>query len=30
MFPGRDEADERAMLTQFVVPTVVPVNEARR
>lgn len=30
MFPGRDEADERAMLTQFVVPTVVPVNEATR
>ncbi|MCV7174072.1 TetR/AcrR family transcriptional regulator [Mycobacterium manitobense] len=30
MFPGRDEADERAMLTQFVVPTVVPANEARR
>ncbi len=24
VFPGRDEADERAMLEEFVVPTVVP------
>jgi hypothetical protein len=24
VFPGRDEADERAMLEQFVLPTVMP------
>lgn len=25
MFPGRDEAEERAMIEEFVVPAVVPV-----
>ncbi len=24
MFPGHDEADERAMLEQFVLPMIVP------
>jgi AcrR family transcriptional regulator len=27
IFPGRDEADERAMLTEFVAPVVVPVEQ---
>jgi AcrR family transcriptional regulator len=27
IFPGRDEADERAMLTEFVAPVVVPVDQ---
>ncbi len=26
MFPGRDEADERAMIEEFVVPMVTPVR----
>ncbi len=26
MFPGHDEADERAMIEEFVVPIVTPVN----
>ena len=26
IFPGRDEADERAMLTEFVAPVVVPAD----
>ena len=26
MFPGRDEADERAMIEEFVVPVVAPVS----
>ena len=30
IFPGRDEADERAMLTQFVAPVVVPVDQVSR
>jgi AcrR family transcriptional regulator len=30
MFPGRDEADERAMLEEFVVPMVVPVSETTK
>jgi AcrR family transcriptional regulator len=29
LFPGRDEDDERAMLTEFVVPTLLPVRTAR-
>ena len=29
LFPGRDEADERAMIEEFVVPIVVPVNAGR-
>ena len=28
LFPGRDEADERAMLEEFVVPMVVPISQA--
>lgn len=28
VFPGRDEADERAMLNEFVVPTVLPTRPA--
>jgi AcrR family transcriptional regulator len=28
VFPGRDEADERAMLEEFVVPLVVPATQA--
>ena len=27
IFPGRDEADERAMLEEFVLPTVMPVAQ---
>jgi hypothetical protein len=27
IFPGRDEADERAMVTEFVAPVVVPVDQ---
>jgi AcrR family transcriptional regulator len=27
IFPGRDEADERAMLTEFVAPVMVPVKQ---
>ena len=27
VFPGHDEADERAMLEQFVVPIVVPTTQ---
>jgi AcrR family transcriptional regulator len=27
IFPGRDEADERAMLTEFVAPVMVPVEQ---
>jgi AcrR family transcriptional regulator len=27
IFPGRDEADERAMLTEFVAPVVVPADQ---
>jgi AcrR family transcriptional regulator len=30
IFPGRDEADERAMLTEFVAPVVVPADEVSR
>lgn len=30
MFPGRDEADERAMIAEFVVPTVTPASAAAR
>jgi len=30
MFPGRDDADERAMIEEFVVPIVVPVRAANR
>jgi AcrR family transcriptional regulator len=30
MFPGRDDADERAMIEEFVVPTVAPVRAANR
>jgi AcrR family transcriptional regulator len=30
MFPGRDEADERAMIEEFVVPIVTPVSAGRR
>ncbi|QLL06214.1 TetR/AcrR family transcriptional regulator [Mycobacterium vicinigordonae] len=29
MFPGRDEADERAMIEEFVVPIVTPVSARR-
>jgi hypothetical protein len=28
VFPGHDEADERAMLEEFVVPIVVPSRQA--
>jgi len=28
IFPGRDEADERAMIEEFLVPIVVPVGRA--
>jgi hypothetical protein len=27
VFPGHDEADERAMIEQFVVPIVVPATQ---
>ncbi|WP_428341175.1 TetR/AcrR family transcriptional regulator [Mycobacterium sp.] len=30
IFPGRDEADERAMLTEFVAPVVVPAEQVSR
>ncbi|MGB9222654.1 TetR/AcrR family transcriptional regulator [Mycobacterium sp.] len=30
MFPGRDDADERGMIEEFVVPTVAPVRAANR
>ena len=30
MFPGRDEADERAMIEEFVVPVVVPAEQVSR
>jgi AcrR family transcriptional regulator len=30
IFPGRDEADERAMLTEFVAPVVVPADQVIR
>jgi AcrR family transcriptional regulator len=30
IFPGRDEADERAMLTEFVAPVVVPADQVSR
>lgn len=30
MFPGRDEADERAMIAEFVVPIVTPASAAAR
>ena len=30
MFPGRDEAEERAMIEEFVVPIVTPVRPANR
>lgn len=30
IFPGHDEADERAMLTEFVAPVVVPADEVSR
>lgn len=30
MFPGRDNADERAMIEEFVVPIVAPVSAANR
>jgi AcrR family transcriptional regulator len=30
IFPGRDEGDERAMLTDFVAPVVVPADEVSR
>jgi AcrR family transcriptional regulator len=30
MFPGHDEADERAMIEEFVVPIVAPVRPANR
>jgi AcrR family transcriptional regulator len=30
MFPGRDEADERAMIEEFVVPIVTPVGTSAR
>jgi AcrR family transcriptional regulator len=30
MFPGRDDADERAMIEEFVVPIVAPVSAANR
>jgi AcrR family transcriptional regulator len=30
IFPGRDEADERAMLTAFVAPVVVPADQVSR
>jgi AcrR family transcriptional regulator len=30
IFPGRDEADERAMLTEFVAPVVVPTDQVSR
>lgn len=30
MFPGRDEADERAMIAEFVVPIVTPASPAAR
>ncbi|QUR68507.1 TetR/AcrR family transcriptional regulator [Mycobacterium spongiae] len=30
MFPGRDEADERAMLEEFVAPSVLPVRPSNR
>jgi len=28
VFPGHDEADERSMLEEFVVPTVLPAEQA--
>jgi len=28
VFPGRDEADERSMIEEFVVPTALPVRQA--
>ena len=28
VFPGHDEADERSMLEEFVVPTVMPAEQA--
>jgi AcrR family transcriptional regulator len=30
IFPGRDEADEQAMLTEFVAPVVVPTDQVSR
>ena len=30
IFPGHDEADERAMLTEFVAPVVVPAEQVSR
>ncbi len=30
IFPGRDEADERTMLTEFVAPVVVPADQVSR
>lgn len=29
IFPGRDEADERAMLTEFVAPVIVPIGQGQ-